>query len=70
MKSDPRHYVIINFPVGSFVVSKSTTSKESPSCLVSALHELYECSSISRAEYDELLSAYGLNPETTHYFRK
>ena len=70
MKVDLYHYRILNFPVDSFVVSNRVSSEESSSSLLSVLHELHECSSISSAEYDELLLAHDLNPRITSYYKE
>jgi hypothetical protein len=58
MKLDLHNYEMLNFLIDNFVVSKRGPTEPSSSCLLSALDELYECSLISRAEYDELLSDY------------
>ena len=70
MKVDLYHYTILNFPVDSFVVSKRVSLGEGSSYLLSVLHELHECSSISSAEYEELQLAHDLNPEITNFFKE
>ncbi|EJM48313.1 hypothetical protein [Pseudomonas sp. GM48] len=63
-----QNYEILNFDSGDLLVSKRGGPKmRSPSLLV-ALTRLKGYKNISRAEFEEVLSKHGLNPEAAYEF--
>ncbi|WP_238538753.1 hypothetical protein [Pseudomonas sp. GM74] len=61
-------YEILYFDSGSLEVSKNDRSiMRSPSLAV-ALAKLKDYKNVSKAEFDEMLSEYGLNPESDYDF--
>lgn len=63
-----QNYEILNFQSESLVVSKKGVSKISSPSILAALTKLKGRTNISKAEFHEILSAHGLNPDSAHEF--
>jgi McbB family protein len=61
-------YEILNFRSDNLVVSRKGVSKISSPSLLAALTKLKSYKSISKAEFLEILSEHGLNPEAAYGF--
>lgn len=61
-------YEILNFQTDNLVVSRKGVSKISSPSLLAALTKLKSYKNISKAEFLEILSEHGLNPEAAYGF--
>lgn len=61
-------YEILNFHSDNLVDSREGFSKVSSPSLLAALSRLKGCEGISKAEFLEVLSEHGLNPEAAYVF--